>query len=143
MFCNLSITLSLVADSVSFCISKRFLLTSNSAAGISCCLSCSILLSFSSSIFDFKLLDSVVASIILDWTFSTVVLRILAAFSLPVSSTCLRISSRPIYSTNRIKTDTTRPKITIVSGIATNTSPLVKFLSSSATAPIAAEPMLL
>ena len=42
-----------------------------------------------------------------------------------------------------INAEITRPKITIVSGIAVKIRPFVKFLSSSATAPIAAEPMLL
>ena len=39
-----------------------------------------------------------------------------------------------------INAEITRPKITIVSGIAVKIRPFVKFLSSSATAPIAAEP---
>ncbi len=42
-----------------------------------------------------------------------------------------------------INAEITRPKMTIVSGIAVKIRPFVKFLSSSATAPIAAEPMLL
>ena len=41
------------------------------------------------------------------------------------------------------KAEIPNPKITTVSGIATKIKPFVKFLSSSATAPIAAEPILL
>ena len=46
--------------------------------------------------FEVKVSDSLEASDILASTSSTVSLRMAAAFSLPVSSTCLRISSRPI-----------------------------------------------
>ena len=41
------------------------------------------------------------------------------------------------------KAEITKPKITTVSGIAVKIKPFVKFLSSSATAPTAAEPILL